>query len=70
MGMDLDGLLPFLEARNKVRIKSGVVYPDSSAACDHYDADLVELPAANQNGSSPANSIPSHRKSRRIGIGT
>jgi hypothetical protein len=46
MGMDLDGLLPFLEARNKVRIKSGVVYPDSSAACDHYDADLVELPAA------------------------
>lgn len=35
MGMDLDGLLAFLEARNKVRITSGVVYPGGSPACDH-----------------------------------
>ena len=34
-GMDLDGLLHFLEAREKVRIASGVVYPGSSPACDH-----------------------------------
>lgn len=27
MGMDFDGLLHFLEARDKVRITSGVVYP-------------------------------------------
>jgi probable metal-binding protein len=35
MGMDLDGLLHFLEARDKVRIKSGVVYPGGSPACEH-----------------------------------
>jgi probable metal-binding protein len=27
MGMDLDGLLRFLETRDKVRITSGVVFP-------------------------------------------
>ena len=30
MGMDLDGLLRFLEDRDKVRITSGVVYPASA----------------------------------------
>jgi probable metal-binding protein len=34
-GMDLDGLLHFLEARDKVRITSGVVFPGGSPACDH-----------------------------------
>lgn len=34
-GMDLDGLLHFLEARDKVRIASGVVYPGGSPACQH-----------------------------------
>ncbi len=34
-GMDLDGLLHFLEARDKVRIASGVVYPGGSPACGH-----------------------------------
>lgn len=34
-GMDLDGLLHFLEARDKVRIVSGVVYPGGSPACEH-----------------------------------
>lgn len=35
LGMDLDALLAFLEARDKVRITSGVVYPGDSAACEH-----------------------------------
>ena len=35
MGMDLDGLLRFLEARDKVRITSGVVFPGGSPACEH-----------------------------------
>jgi probable metal-binding protein len=35
MGMDLDGLLHFLEARDKVRIVSGVVFPGGSPACEH-----------------------------------
>ena len=35
MGMDLDGLLRFLEARDKVRITSGVVFPGGSSACEH-----------------------------------
>jgi probable metal-binding protein len=35
MGMDLDALMAFLEARDKVRIKSGVVYPGGTPACDH-----------------------------------
>jgi hypothetical protein len=35
IGMDLDELLHFLEARDKVRIKSGVVYPGGSPACEH-----------------------------------
>ena len=35
MGMDLDGLLRFLEARNKVRITSGVVFPGGASACEH-----------------------------------
>lgn len=35
MGMDLDGLLRFLEGRDKVRITSGVVYPGGSPACEH-----------------------------------
>lgn len=35
MGMDLDGLLRFLEARGKVRITSGAVYPGGSPACEH-----------------------------------
>jgi probable metal-binding protein len=34
-GMDLDGLLRLLEAREKVRIASGVVYPGGSPACEH-----------------------------------
>jgi probable metal-binding protein len=34
-GMDLDGLLRFLEARDKVRITNGVVFPGGSPACDH-----------------------------------
>jgi probable metal-binding protein len=34
-GMDLDGLLKFLEARDKVRIVSGVVYPGGSPVCEH-----------------------------------
>jgi probable metal-binding protein len=34
-GMDLDRLLHFLEAREKVRIASGVVYPGGSPACEH-----------------------------------
>jgi DNA phosphorothioation-associated putative methyltransferase len=35
MGMDLDGLLRFLETRDKVRIKSGVVYPGGTPVCEH-----------------------------------
>lgn len=35
MGMDLDGLLRFLEAQNKVRITSGMVHPGGSPACEH-----------------------------------
>jgi probable metal-binding protein len=34
-GMNLDELLHFLEARDKVRITGGVVYPGGSPACDH-----------------------------------
>jgi probable metal-binding protein len=34
-GMDLDGLLHFLEARDKVRITSGVVHLGGSPACAH-----------------------------------
>jgi probable metal-binding protein len=34
MGMDLDGLLRFLEARDKLRITSGVVFPGGSPACE------------------------------------
>ena len=34
-GMDLDELLRFLEARDKVRIKGGVVYPGGAPACEH-----------------------------------
>lgn len=34
-GMNLDGLLRFLEARDKVRITSGVVFPGGSPACEH-----------------------------------
>ena len=33
--MGLDALLAFLEARDKVRIVSGVVFPGGSPACDH-----------------------------------
>ena len=33
-GLDLDGLLRFLEARDKVRITSGVVYPVGAPACE------------------------------------
>ena len=35
MGMDLDGLLRFLEARDKVPITNGVVFPGGSPACEH-----------------------------------
>lgn len=35
LGLDLDGLLAFLEARDKVRIKTGVVYPGGSPACEY-----------------------------------
>lgn len=35
LNMDLDALLAFLEARDKVRITSGVVYPGGSPACEH-----------------------------------
>lgn len=31
-GMDLDGLLRYLESRDKVRITSGLVYPGGSPA--------------------------------------
>jgi probable metal-binding protein len=34
-GVDLDGLLRVLEARDKVRITSGVVFPGGSPTCDH-----------------------------------
>ncbi len=34
-GMDLDGLLRYLEDRDKLRITSGVVYPGGSPACGH-----------------------------------
>jgi probable metal-binding protein len=34
-GMTLDELLHFLEARKKVRITSGVVYPGGAPACGH-----------------------------------
>ncbi len=34
-GMDLDELLHFLEARDKVRITSGVVFPGGAPACEH-----------------------------------
>lgn len=34
-GMDLDGLLEFLEARDKVRLADGVVFPGGSPACSH-----------------------------------
>ena len=35
MGMDLDALLRFLEARDKIRITGGVVFPEGSPACEH-----------------------------------
>jgi probable metal-binding protein len=35
MGMDFEGVLRLLEVRAKVRIKSGVVYPGGSPACEH-----------------------------------
>ncbi|MBC8128516.1 MAG: DUF2492 family protein [Gloeobacteraceae cyanobacterium ES-bin-144] len=35
MGMDLDGLLRFLEAKDKLRIVSGVVHLGVSPACEH-----------------------------------
>ena len=35
MGMDLDALMAFLEARDKVRITSGVAYPGGAPACNH-----------------------------------
>jgi probable metal-binding protein len=34
-GMDLDELLHFLEARDKVRITGGVVYPGGAPGCEH-----------------------------------
>jgi probable metal-binding protein len=34
-GMDLDALLVFLEARDKVRVTAGEVYPGGSPACGH-----------------------------------
>lgn len=34
-GMDLDALLHFLEAKEKVRITGGVVYLGGSPACQH-----------------------------------
>ena len=34
-GLDIDGLLAFLEVRGKVRITSGMVYPGGSPACNH-----------------------------------
>lgn len=34
-GMNLDELLHFLEARDKVRITSGVIYPGGTPACEH-----------------------------------
>jgi probable metal-binding protein len=34
-GMDFDGLLSFLEARDKVRISKGVVHAGGSPACQH-----------------------------------
>lgn len=37
IGMDLNGLLRFLETRDKARIKDGVVYPCGLPACEHGD---------------------------------
>jgi probable metal-binding protein len=34
-GLDLDELLHFLEARDKVRITGGVVFPGGAPACGH-----------------------------------
>jgi probable metal-binding protein len=34
-GLDLDELLHFLEARDKVRITAGVVFPGGAPACEH-----------------------------------
>jgi probable metal-binding protein len=34
-GMDIDDLLAFLEARDKVRIVNGVIYPCSAAVYAH-----------------------------------
>ena len=35
LGLDLDDLLVFLEAREKVRVIRGVVFPAESLACAH-----------------------------------
>jgi probable metal-binding protein len=35
LGMNLDELLSFLEARDKLRISKGVAYPGGAPACDH-----------------------------------
>lgn len=35
MGMDFDGLIAFLEARNKVRVVGGVVFPGSFSVPRH-----------------------------------
>ena len=35
MGMDLDGMLRYLESRDKLRITSGVVYPGGLPASGH-----------------------------------
>ncbi len=34
-GMDLDGMLRYLESQDKVWITNGVVYPGGSPACGH-----------------------------------
>ena len=34
-GMDIDELLHYLEARDRVRITSGVVFPGGAPACEH-----------------------------------
>jgi probable metal-binding protein len=35
LGMDLDGLLSFLESRDKVRISNGVVHAGGAMVCHH-----------------------------------
>ena len=59
MGMDLDGLLAFLETRDKVRIKSGVVYPGDTPVCEcrsQIQGPLLGISSASQSTATRGNS--------------